>query len=215
MFKPQNELEYAISDREPDRVIYAICETEKLTGLAPVYALEERCFPDEVVLAVLLCATDRKQLNAITDGWFWGTLEKGSRLRCLAFEAADNLPGVPSERETRLIDAVAALENDRIIRLIEEEKITLRTPVPELLTMLPELSRQAALTLLRDGLEPRMKVVIFSKLLQESTDPRFLKNYSYDVRIMYANLMIRIMAQKEVSAEEKWYPETEESDSEK
>jgi hypothetical protein len=156
-----------------------------------------------------LYGTDQKQRNSITDGWFWGTLKKGSRLYHLAESASGCiLPVRAPEKENRLFSAIAAADSAEVVRLIREEAIRMTRFVPELLSMLPELSREAALTLLRDGLEPKIKARVFGILLQEHPNPKFITNHPYRVLIMYVNLMIRVMAQKEISASEPWYPET-------
>lgn len=206
-FKPQNALEQAIHDCNSEMVIYAIAENNMLITLAPASNLGRECFSDEVIFSVLLNAVTEKQLHIMTNGWFWGHLRVGERLRKLVNETLAPLPQAPSEAEKKLIKAIVFHDNDEIIRLIEKGNAKFHGFAPELLIMLPELSKAAILTLLRDGLSAKLKAIVLRIFLNETAEPDMLKDLSYSKRCQYANLMIKIIAGKPVSADEPWYPE--------
>ena len=206
-FKPQNALEQAIHDHNSEMVIYAIAENNMLTTLVPASNLGYECFSDEVIFAVLLNAVTEKQLHTMTNGWFWGYLRVGERLRKLVNETLASLPQDPSDAEKKLIKAIVWRENNEIIRLIREENAKFYGFAPELLIMLPELSKEAILTLLRDGLSAKLKAIVFGIFLKETETPDLLESFSYAKRLKYSNLMIKIMAGKHISADEPWYPE--------
>lgn len=206
-FKPQNALEQAIYDHNGEMVIYAIAENNMLTTLVPASNLGYECFSDEVIFAVLLNAVTEKQLHTMTNGWFWGHLRAGERLRKLVNETLAPLPQDPSDAEKKLIKAIVWRENKEIIRLIREENAKFQGFAPELLIMLPELSQEAVLTLLRDGLSAKLKAIVWRIFLNETGKPDMLKDLSYTELCKYANLMIKILTGKPVSADEPWYPE--------
>ena len=95
-FKPQNALEQAIHDENNSGVVYAIAEEEVLTTLAPAGHLGYECFSDEVVFSVLLISATQKQLEMMTNGWFWGRHKVGDRLRNLVKEALSPLRQDPT-----------------------------------------------------------------------------------------------------------------------
>ena len=201
-FKPQNALEQAIYDHNGEMVIYAIAENNMLTTLVPASNLGYECFSDEVIFAVLLNAVTEKQLHTMTNGWFWGHLRAGERLRKLVNETLAPLPQDPSDEEKKLIKAIVWRENKEIIRLIREENAKFQGFAPELLIMLPELSQEAVLTLLRDGLSAKLKAIVWRIFLNETGKPDMLKDLSYTELCKYANLMIKILTGKPVSADE-------------
>ena len=202
-FKPQNALEQAIHDRNSEMVIYAIAENHMLTTLAPASNLGNECFSDEVIFSVLLNAVTEKQLHTIADGNFY----VAERLRKLVDEALAPLPQDPTAAEKQLIKAIVFHDNNEIIRLIREEKAQFHGFAPELLTMLPELSKEAVLAFLKDGLSAKLKAIVWRIFLAETEEPDLLKDFSYAERCKYVNLMIKILAGKAVSADEPWYPE--------
>ena len=206
-FKPQNALEQAIYDHNGEMVIYAIAENHMLTTLAPASNLGNECFSDEVIFSVFLNAVTEKQLHTMTDGWFWGHLKAGERLRKLVDETLAPLPQDPSAAEKKLIQAIVWRENKEIIRLIREEKAKFHGFAPELLIMLPELSKEAVLTFLRDGLSAKLKAIVWRIFLNETGKPDIIKDLSYTELCKYANLMIKILTSKPVSTDEPWYPE--------
>ena len=206
-FKPQNALEQAIYDHNSEMIIYAIAENNMLTTLAPASNLGNECFSDEVIFAVLFNAVTEKQLYTMTNGWFWGHLKVGERLRKLVDEALAPLPPKPTLPEKKLIEAIVWHDNDEVIRLIKQENARFYGFTPELLTMLPELSREAILTFLQNGLSAKLKAIVLRIFLSETKSPDQLKDFSYAERCKYANLMIKILTGKPVSADEPWYPE--------
>ena len=195
-FKPKNALEQAIYDRNSEMIIYAIAENNMLTTLAPASNLGNECFSDEVIFSVLLNAVTEKQLHTMTNGWFWGHLKVGERLRRLVAETLAPLPQDPSDAEKKLIKAIVWRENTEMIRLIREENAKFHGFAPELLLMLPELSKEAVLILLRDGLSAKLKAIVWRIFLNETEDPNLLKDFSYAERCKYSNLMIKILADK-------------------
>lgn len=206
-FKPQNALEQAIHDYNSEMVIYAIAENNMLSTLVPASNLGYECFSDEVIFAVLLNAVTEKQLHTMTNGWFWGHLRAGERLRKLVNETLAPLPQDPSDAEKKLIKAIVWRENNEIIRLIREENAKFYGFAPELLIMLPELSREAVLMLLQNGVTAKLKAMIFGIFLAETANADILKSFSYAARVMYANLMLSLMQGEDISATEAWYPE--------
>ena len=202
-FVPQNALEQAIYDHNSEMVIYTIAENNMLTALTSVSNLESECFSDEVIFSVLFNAVTEKQLHTIADGSFYAA----ERLRKLVDEALAPLPQDPSAAEKQLIKAIVFHDNNEIIRLIREEKAQFNGFAPELLTMLPELSKEAVLTFLKDGLSAKLKAIVWRIFLNETEEPDLLKDFSYAERCKYANLMIKILAGKSVSVVEPWYPE--------
>ena len=68
--------------------------------------------------------------------------------------------------------------------------------------------RGLELTFLRNGLSAKLKAIIGRIFLKETAEPDLLKDFSYAERCKYANLMIKILADKPVSANEPWYPES-------
>ena len=202
-FKPKNALEQAIYDHNGEMVIYAISENNMLTTLDLASNLGNECFSDEVIFSVLLNAVTEKQLHTIADGNFY----VAERLRKLVDEALAPLPQDPTAAEKQLIKAIVFHDNNEIIRLIREEKAQFHGFAPELLTMLPELSKEAVLAFLKDGLSAKLKAIVWRIFLAETEEPDLLKDFSYAERCKYVNLMIKILAGKAVSADEPWYPE--------
>ena len=143
----------------------------------------------------------------MTNGWFYGYLRAGERLRQLAEAALEPLPEQPSDGEKLLLKAIVFRDDAEVIRLIKEVKVVLRGFAPQLLVILPELSKEAVLTFLRDGLSAKLKAVVLGILLKETQKPDALKDLSYSDLTRLCNLMIRIIAGKPVSPEEPWYPE--------
>ena len=206
-FKAHNALEQAICDRDCEAMVYAVAEGMELTILAPASNLGDECFTDEAVFAVLLLAANIEQIEMMANGWFWGHLKAGERMRKLVEEALTPLPRKPEENEKKLVKAIAFQESNEVIRLIKQENARFSGFAPELLTMLPELSQEAVLTLLRDGLSAKLKVIVWGILLKEAESPERLNGLTYAEVIKYANLMMKIIAGKAVSADEPWYPE--------
>ena len=118
------------------------------------------------------------------------------------------MPQEPSTLEKQLIKAIVYHDNGEIIRLIEKENAQFHGFALELLLMLPELSKAAVLTLLRDGLSARLKAMIWGIFLKETEVPELLESFSYSERLKYTNLLIKILTGNTVSADEPWYPET-------
>ena len=201
-FKPKNALEQAIYDRNSEMIIYAIAENNMLTTLVPVSIMGNECFSDEVIFSMLFNALTERQLHILRE-----YLNIGERLQKLLEDTLAPLPQDPSDAEKKLIKAIVWHENDEIIRLIREEKAQFHGFAPELLVMLPDLSKEAVLIFLRDGLSAKLKAIVWRIFLNETEEADLLKDLSYRDRCKYANLMVKILADKPVSADEPWYLE--------
>lgn len=206
-FTPQNLLEEGIRSRDIKMILQAIAEEETLDRLAAASNLGDERFPDEVVFSVLFIAVTREQVRMMTSGWFAGFLRAGERLRHLVDEVLTPLPRDPSPGEKALIKAVVYGENEEICRLIREEQVRFEGFAPELLPGLPALSKEAALTFLKEGLSPKLKAVVLGILLKEVENPDLLDAFSAEERTRYANLMLHIVAGEKITAQMPWFPE--------
>lgn len=206
-FMPENALEQAIYDRNIEQIVYAVVENNFLTKLAPASNLGAECFSDEVIFTIMINSMTPKQLEMMTNGWFYGYLRAGERMRLLAQAALEPLPEQPSDGEKLLLKAIVFRDDAEIIRLIKEVKVVLRGFTPQLLLILPELSKEATLVFLRDGLSAKLKAIVLGLLMRETQKPDALKALSYSDLIRYSNLMIKIIAGKNISPEQPWYPE--------
>lgn len=201
-FMPQNALEQAIYDCNGEMIIYAIAENNMLTTLAPASNLGNDCFTDEIVFSILFNAVTEKQLQMMTNGWFWGHLKVKARLRELINETLTPLPQNPTDIEKKLIQAIVYRDSDKLIHLIKNEKAKFYGFAPELLIMLPELSPESTLIFLRDGLSPKLKAIVLRIFLKETHTPDLLANFSYGERCKYANLMIKILTGKTILSDD-------------
>ena len=211
IFIPANTLESAIVNGDIFDIIVAIVEGGELQNLAALKLLGNTNFPDEVVFAILFLTVPRKKLKRLsTSGQLYRHMlpEPAARLKQMVEEVLSPEAYEPSEQEQQLIAAIFWRKNEEIIRLIEKEKVKFRIFDADLLIMLGELSREAKLVLLRDGFTARIKAAVFGLLFYEVETPDVLNSYSYESRVKYANLMIRIMQGDNVSHHEAWYPET-------
>lgn len=211
MFIPENDLETAIVKGDIPKIVRAIAEGVSLKRLAAVKILGNRLFPDEIIFAVLMISTPGTKLRrAAETGWLYHQLlpESAAKLRAAVTEALAPVPQEPSTLEKQLIKAIVYHDNGEIIRLIEKENAQFHGFALELLLMLPELSKAAVLTLLRDGLSARLKAMIWGIFLKETEVPELLESLSYSERLKYTNLLMKILTGNTVSADEPWYPET-------
>ena len=206
-FKPENMLEKAIFERDPKRLLQGVAEELTLNRLVAASNLGSECFTDEVVYSVLLLAITEKQLETMKNGWFWGYLHAGERVKTLVNEALKPLPLEPSSGEKKLIRAILYRDNEEICRLIREERVQFEGFAPELLIMLPELSKEGVLAFLKEGLSPQLKAIVLGILLKEVETPELLKSFPYRQRVKYANLMLHLMAGEEISPENTWFPD--------
>ena len=211
MFIPENDLETAIVKGDIPKIVRAIAEGVSLKRLAAVKILGNQLFPDEIIFAVLMISTPGKKLRlAAETGWLYHQLlpESAAKLRAVVTEALAPVPQEPRTLEKQLIKAIVYHDNGEIIRLIEKENAQFHGFALELLLMLPELSKAAVLTLLRDGLSARLKAMIWGIFLKETEVPELLESLSYSERLKYTNLLMKILTGNTVSADEPWYPET-------
>ena len=208
-FTAKNKLEQAIQNYDIENIVYSIVEKESLTTLAPASILGNKRFSDEIIFTVLLLGITNDQLKMATNGWFWGHLKVGERLRSLIYQAVEPLPQEPTLNERKLIKAIIYHQDEEIIKLIKEEKTQFTGFAFELLLMLPELSKEAVLTILQDGISAKLKAIILGIFLERTNHNSKLENFTYDEKIMYANLMIKIILGKKISVNMPWYPEAE------
>lgn len=206
-FAPQNELEQAIHDCNPEKVIQALADGEHLDRLISASWLGNDCFSDEVIFSVLYKGLTLEQVKTMTSGWFWGHLHAGKRVSEMTKNALKPLPVEPTDCEKKLIIAILSADDAEIIRLIRDEGIKFQGFTPELLKLLPVLSKSAALTFLRDGLTSKLKAVVFHVLLTEVTSPDILSDFPHRERLKYANLMMHIVMGENVNAEAEWFPD--------
>ena len=206
-FNPKNSLEQAIHDYNVENIIYSIVENNRLNTLAPAGFLGDKKFSNEVVFTVLLLGMTNEQLNKTNNGWFYGYLRVGERLKALIKQAIEPFPNTPTEGEKELIKAIIYHDNQDIIHLIKNKHVKFNGFAPELLLMLPELSKEATLTLLQDGISAKLKAVILAIFLNRTNHSNIIEKFSYEEKIMYTNLMIKIILGKKLSAKEPWYPE--------
>ncbi|MBR2905837.1 MAG: hypothetical protein IKC08_08055 [Lentisphaeria bacterium] len=206
-FTPQNALEQAIHDHNSEMVIYAIAENHMLTTLAPASNLGSECFSDEVIFSVLFNAVTEKQLRTMTNGWFWGHLKAGERLRKLVDEALEPLPQKPSDEEKALIKAIVYGDSNSVLQLVREKKMCFHGFAPELLLMFPELSPEAVLAILKDGLSAKLKGIVLRILLKETEKADLLKSFSYRERVKYANMLLHLLAGENLSPAEGLFPD--------
>lgn len=209
-FRPENELESAIAGRDIPGIVQAIAEGVSLERLAAIKLLGSEDFPEEVVFAVLMISTPRKKLQDMAkSGYFFHHLlpDNASRLKTLIAASFTPLPEEPSPEEKRLIKAIVYGDSEQVCHLIAEENVKFCGFAPELLVMLPELSLEAVLMLLQNGLTAKLKAMIFGIFLAETANADILKSFSYAARVMYANLMLSLMQGEDISATGAWYPE--------
>ena len=208
-FTPKNAIEEAIHEYDSKKIIQAIAEGEHLDRLVAASWLGNECFSDEVIFSVLFMAISIDKLKNMTSGWFWGYCHAGDRIRKAVTEALTPLKDTPSEDEKKLIKAIIYTENAEVIRLINKEGIKFQGFTPELLKTLPHLSKEAALAFLRDGLSPKLKAIVLGIMLKEIKNPDLLEDFSYSERLKYTNLMLQIMMNEDISADDDWYPDGE------
>ena len=200
-FKPENMLEKAIHEGNPEMLMQAIAEETVLTRLVSASCLNAECFTDEMIFSVIFLSIPKKLRETMSSGWFWGHLHAGERIKSLVKEALTPLPQDPSPEEKALIKAIVYKENEEIIRLIKNDGIKFQGFAPDLLLMLPGLSEEAALVFLKDGLSPKLKAIVLGILLKEAETPTLMKDFSYDLRVHYANLMLKIVSGKKFPAD--------------
>ena len=130
----------------------------------------------------------------------------GDALRETVRDALAPFPKRPNAAEKRLIDAVVRADGAAVIELVNEHPGTFRNFAPELLIMLPELSREATVALLSSGFAPAVVPELFRFLLREADEPDVLADLPYRKRLMYANLLIHILQGEAPRPDEDWYP---------
>ena len=126
--------------------------------------------------------------------------------RELAILAARPLSGKPNATEKRLIVAIINADSAEVVKLVRKKPGILRNFAPELLTMLPELTREAAMLLLTGGFAPVAVPELFRVLVAEAETPEVFAGLPYRKRLMYANLVIHHLQGETVSPDEEWYP---------
>lgn len=201
---PNTRLEKALMEHDRAQVVRFVAEGGRLSGTAPARWLATPAFPEEVAQLVLKLALPREMLESInTTRWYH---YHGDALRETVRRALAPLPNRPNTAEKRLIDAVVRADSAEVLKLVREKPGTLRNFAPELLIMLPELTRHAVLALLTAGFVPAAVPMLFRFLVKEAEEPEVLADQPYRKRLMYANLLIHHLQGEAVSPDEEWYP---------
>lgn len=197
-FIPENNLEKAVKEQNTDLLMIAIAEEEVLTRLISISCMGAECFTDEMIFAMIFIATPPKMRQDLTDGWFYGHLHAGERIKNICREALAPLPNDSSPGEKALVKALIYNDNDEVIRLIEKDGIKFNCFAPDLLLTLKDLAPRAAAAFLEQGLSSKLKAIVLGILLQEtaSAEPALLSTFSYSERMHFANLMLKIVFKK-------------------
>lgn len=206
-FVPANDLEKAIQKKDSPRIMKAVMENNELTSLPPASWLGSEDFSDEIIYSILYLATKKELVEQMNSGFFHIHMGAGPRMKALARDVLTPLPGIPDDGEKELCRAIRCHENEEIIRLIREEGVKLKGFTTVLLTHLPQLSKKAVLTFLRDGLCPKLKPIVLYLLQKETVKRNFLPDFTDEDCIKYTNLMIHLISGENVSADQPWYPE--------
>ena len=162
--------------------------------------IDELCTLIYYPVAVL---RQRQQRGGDTPDWYRAN---GNALRSLIGKTLTPFPTDLTGKEKRLIQAIITGDSAKLINMTQKENGILRNWSPELLIMLPELSKPAAVALLSDGFADHVKTRVFQFLIEEVGTPDVLDSFSYRERLMYANLMIHIMQGEAIYPDEDWYP---------
>ena len=212
-FTPENNLEKAIKNRDNNAIICAIADGSKLSRLVSVCHLGYENFSDEAIYSVLLLALSEEQLKSMTSEYYYHNTEKtaAQRLKNIVNDALSPMKESPDDAEKALMKAIIFSENQEVIRLIKEENTVFYGFAVELLPAMADLSKEAKLTLLRDGISTKLKAVLLGIFLNEAEKPEIFNYMTYSERVKYANLMLRIMLHDVISAAENWFPENGEN----
>jgi len=203
-FTPSNPLERAIHDRDRAQVVRFVAEGGRINCTAPAGWLTPPAFPEEAAQLVLKLALPRALLESInTPRWYH---YNGDALRETVRRALAPLPEGPNAAEKKLIAALVRTDSAEVLKLVREKPGTLRNFAPELLIMLPELTREAVVALLTAGFAPAAVPMLFQFLVKEAEAPDILADLPYRKRLMYANLLIHHLQGEVVSPDEEWYP---------
>ena len=199
-----SDLEKALMERDRAQVVRFVAEGGRLSGTAPAGWLATPEFPEEVAQLVLKLALHREMLESIdTIRWYH---YHGDALRETVRRALAPLPDRPNAAEKRLIAAIVRADSGEVVKLAGKKPGTLRNFSPELLTMLTELTREAAVALLTRGFAPVAVPELFRCLVNETEKPDVFADIPYRKRLMYANLLIHHLQGETVSPDEEWYP---------
>jgi len=155
-----------------------------------------------LVNKLALTPEQRKRLSSR-----WWSFRGGRDLLKMTLKAHEPLcDSKVDEAEKRLIDAVVRADSAEVVKLVRKKPGTLRNFAPELLIMLPELTREAAMLLLTEGFSTAAVPELFRILVAEAETPEILTDMPYRKRLMYANLLIHHLQGETVSPDEEWYP---------
>ena len=203
-FDPHNPLERAIRERDRVQTVRFVAEGREIISGASVGWLAHPAFPESVVQLVLQLALPRKHLEIIdTDRWYHCN---GAGLRETVRRALAPLPDKANAAEKHLIDAILRADSAAVVDLAGKSPGTFRNFRPELLVMLPELTREATVAFFTNGFVPAVIPRLFEFLLREADTPDVLADLPYRKRLMYANLLIHILQGETVRTDEDWYP---------
>lgn len=201
---PKNPLERAIRDHDRALVVRFVAEGHTLASTTPAAELSAPEFPETVAMLVLKLALPRTRLEIInTNRWYHCN---GDGMREMVRRALAPFPDRANAAEKKLIDAVVCADSAAVVKLVRKTPGTLRNFSPELLTMLPELTREAVVAFLASGFAPAVVPEVFRTLLREVKKPEALAELPYRKRLMYANLLIHILQGETIYPDEDWYP---------
>jgi hypothetical protein len=200
----KNPLERAICERDRALVVRFVAEGYKLSQLDMAAEMGYGDFPPAVVMLVRELALTSEQREMVDS--YWWNFRYGKSLWHLKIKAFYPMYDKPDEAEKKLIDAVVRANSAAVVELLKEKPGTLRCFSPELLIMLPELTREATLAFLTDGFIPAVVPELFAFLLREADEPDVLADLPYRKRLMYANLLIHILQGEAPAPDEDWYP---------
>ncbi len=208
-FTPENNLEKAIKNNNPNAVIRAIADGEKLSRLVSVRHLGYEDFSDEAIYSVLLLVLSEEQLQSMTSEYYYHNTEKtaAQRLKNIVNDALSPMKESPDDNEKALMKAIIFGENQEVIHLVKEKNVVFYGFTIELLPAIADLSKEAKLTLLRDGISTKLKAILLGIFMNEAETPKIFNYMTYSERVKYANLMLRIMLKDDISADENWFPE--------
>ena len=226
-FITEDELEEAILKQQNRKIIQLTVEANSLTasyirswyrpdrgyGLKRPDILETEEFfslPIRTAAVVYECA-----MNCCLQQLARRFLGSESKLNGLLNEVEETRKLKPSPEEEKLVSAIMAGDNRKICRLIEKEKISLRSMTQESMTSLccslKKLDPYTTVLLFAEGIHYASVPVLLKFLLRACERERSLAGMDYKERLMYTNLLIHIL-QEEITPEdedlikEDWYP---------
>ena len=226
-FTPKDELEKAILKQQNRKIIQLTVEANSLTasrihswyrpdrgyGLKRpnILATEEfLSLPVRTAAVVCECA-----MNCCLRQWAQRFLDSDSEVNDLLNEVEATGKLKPSAAEEKLVSTILAGDSQKVCRLIEKEKICLRSMTQESMTALccalKKLDPYTVVLLFAAGIHDASAAVLLKFLLRACERESVLNGMDYKERLMYANLLIHIL-QGDITPEdddliyEDWFP---------